>query len=135
MWIDTWADAERERGTLSWQFELRVWGISSGFPLTNYFDLPGSWSIFGISQDSPTCAHASLGQGNSTRKTHKEDIPWPHSSLTYKEPFCMCGQGGLLTSRMRNMWSGRGPASSLKCSAILLLEFQSTGNESPVTLL
>ena len=32
------------------------------------------------------------------------------------------------------MWSGQGPASSLNCPAILLLEFQSIGNESPITL-
>ena len=62
MWIDTWADAERERGTLSWQFELRVWGISSGFPLTNYFDLPGSQSTFSLSRDPSMCTHASLSQ-------------------------------------------------------------------------
>ena len=62
MWIDTWADAERERGTLSWQFELRVWGISSGFPLTNYFDLPGSQSTFSLSRGPSMCTHASLSQ-------------------------------------------------------------------------
>ena len=75
---------------LSWQFKSFIWGISSGFPLTNHFDLPGSWSIFGISQDSPVCMHAPLGQGNSTRKAYKEDIPWSHSSLTSKKPFCIC---------------------------------------------
>ena len=32
------------------------------------------------------------------------------------------------------VWSGQGPASSLNCSAILVLEFRSTGNESPVAL-
>ena len=46
----------------------------------------------------------------------------------------MCGRRGLLTLRMRNTWSGQGPASSLNCSAIAVLEFQSTGNESPVAL-
>ena len=47
----------------------------------------------------------------------------------------LCGWGGLLTSRMRNMWSGQGPASPLNCLAILILEFQSTGTESPIALL
>ena len=42
----------------------------------------------------------------------------------------MCGRGGLLTSRMRNMWSGQGPASSLNCPASLVLELRSPGNES-----
>ena len=47
----------------------------------------------------------------------------------------MCSQGGLLILRMRNMWSAQGPGSSLNCPAILILEFQSIGNESPIALL
>ena len=47
---------------------------------------------------------------------------------------CMCGQGGLLTSGMKSMWSGQGPTSSVNCPASLLLEFQSIGNKSPVAL-
>ena len=46
----------------SWQFELLLWGISSRFPLVSHADLPGSQSMFGISQDLPTCIHAPLGQ-------------------------------------------------------------------------
>ena len=46
----------------------------------------------------------------------------------------MCGQGGLLTSRMGNMWSGHGPASSFNYPAIFILEFWSKGNESQVAL-
>ena len=46
----------------------------------------------------------------------------------------MCGQGGLLTSKMRNTCSGQGPPSSLNCPAILVLEFQSTGDDSPIDL-
>ena len=46
----------------------------------------------------------------------------------------MCGQGGLLTTRMRDMCSGQGPAFSLNCSAILILEFQLTENESLIAL-
>ena len=48
---------------------------------------------------------------------------------------CVCGHRGLLSSRMRNMCSAQGPAFSLNCPASLVLEFQSTGNESPITLL
>lgn len=44
------------------------------------------------------------------------------------------GQGGLLALRTRNMWSGQDSASSLNCPASLILEFQSIGNESPITL-
>ena len=43
----------------------------------------------------------------------------------------MCGLGCL---HIRNMWSGQGPAFSLNCSAIIVLEFHSIGKESPVTL-
>ena len=42
--------------------------------------------------------------------------------------------GVLLPSRTRNKGSGQGPASSLNCSAILVLEFQSAEKESPVAL-
>ena len=34
----------------------------------------------------------------------------------------MCGQAGLLTSRMRNMLSGQSPASSFNCLVILMAE-------------
>ena len=44
----------------------------------------------------------------------------------------MCAQGNLLSSRMRNMWSGQGPAPSLTCPVILILEFWSTGNKSSI---
>ena len=103
--------------------------------MANHFDLPGSESIFGIFQDSPECAHISLSQDGF----YQRDI-WVEYQLA---PLCfdlqgaflhICGQGDLLTSRMRNMWSGQGPVSSLNCSAILVLEFQSTGNESPIAL-
>ena len=40
-----------DRVTLSWQFGLTGWVISSGFPLVNHFDLPGSHAMSGISQD------------------------------------------------------------------------------------
>ena len=49
----------RERVAPSWQFKSLTWGISSVFPLTNHFDLPGSESIFGVSQDFPMCARVS----------------------------------------------------------------------------
>ena len=60
---------DRHRGELrvsrvvpSWQFELLSWGISSGFPLANHFDLPGSQSIFDLSQNPPMGVCQSLGQ-------------------------------------------------------------------------
>ena len=59
-----------------------------------------------------------------------------------KESFlCMCGKGPLLSfpnllakggllisSGMTDMWSGHGPASSVNCLPIILLEFNSIGN-------
>ena len=53
MWGDIQADSERVA-------ELLLCGISSGFPLANYFGLPGSEFMFGISQDPPVCTHATL---------------------------------------------------------------------------
>ena len=46
----------------------------------------------------------------------------------------MCGQRGLLTLRMRNLWSGQGLASSLNCLAMLVIDCQSIGSERPITL-
>ena len=61
MWIDTKVDSERDKVALM-AFEFLSWDISSSFPLANHFDLSGSQSIFGISQDPPMWAHASLNQ-------------------------------------------------------------------------
>ena len=46
----------------------------------------------------------------------------------------MCGQGGLLTSRIGNMWSRQGLAFSFNRPTILILEFPSIGNDSPIAL-
>ena len=57
-----------------------IWGISPSFPLANHFDLSGS--IFGISQDPPMWAHASLNQDGFYRKG---DIT---PALTSEESVC-----------------------------------------------
>ena len=64
MWIDTKVDSERDKVALM-AFEFLSWDISSSFPLANNFDLPGSQSVFVISQNPPMCAHASLSQDGS----------------------------------------------------------------------
>ena len=47
----------------------------------------------------------------------------------------MCGQGSVLILKMVSyLLSGQGPASSLNSPAINILEFQSTGDDSPITL-
>ena len=91
----------------SWQFELRLWGISNGFSFNQPFDLLGSQSTFGRSQDSSMCAHVSLNQdGFHGKGVWVGNSPWHDSLLTCKEPFrCTCGRGGLPTSGIRNMWS------------------------------
>ena len=78
----------RERVAPSWQLESLLWCISPMFPLTNHFDLPGSESIFGVSQDFPMCVHTSLSQdGFYRRSLWVVDIT---PLLTSKEPFCAC---------------------------------------------
>ena len=47
----------------------------------------------------------------------------------------MCGQGSVLILKMvSHLLSGQGPAFSLNCPAVNILEFQSTGDDSPITL-
>ena len=60
--VDRHTGELRERVAPLWQFESLLWGISSGFPLTNHLALSGSESAFGISQGLPMCASASLSQ-------------------------------------------------------------------------
>ena len=115
----------------SQQFELLLWGISSRFPLVNYFDLCDSQtkphkSIFGISQDPRMCAHISLSQDGVY---HKGISLWPPRSL-----FCTCVVRKVSRLREKNMWSRQSPAFSVNCPAILFLEFQSIGSESSIAL-
>ena len=114
---------------------ITSWVISSRLTLASRFDLPGSPSIFGVSQDPPVCAHVSLSQNGFYWKGVWVEHPWHSSPLVSKEhSLHLCGQGGLPTSRKRNTWSQQGPASSLNGSPIPVLEFWFTGNESPITL-
>ena len=84
MWIDT---RLKERVTASWQFKSLIWDISSRFPLANHFDLPGSESVFGVSQGPPMCACASLSQDGFYQRGLWVD------SITYNgvtpPPFCI----------------------------------------------
>ena len=47
---------------------------------------------------------------------------------------CMCSQEGFLTLENEKYVVWQGPVSSLNCPAILILEFQSMGNESSIAL-
>lgn len=68
--LDTWVDSKSERVAESCpHYSLKLLLCStSEFPLVNHFDLLGSQSIFGISQDPPKCAQASLSQNGFYRK-------------------------------------------------------------------
>ena len=78
-----------------------------GKSLPNHIDLPGSETIFGMSQCPPICSHASLSQDRFYRRGLWEIcITQHHSLFDFQEVFlCLCGWGGLLTSIMRNIWS------------------------------
>ena len=80
-----------------------------------------------LSQDPPMCAHTSLSQYGFYWKGICIEHPLTLLPFGLQEAYLhMCGQGGLLTSRTRNMWSGQGPASSLR----VLVH----SNESPIAL-
>jgi len=121
VWIDTWADSEGESLSCAlvavW---IIFWGLFSSFPLANHFDLPGSQSIFGVSQDPPMCLHTSLSQDAFYPKGVWVEHPLTEFSSGLQGAFLrMYGQGSLLTSR--NMWSEQDPASSplLSCYSCL----------------
>ena len=123
VWIDSCGDSERvtefcPRGSLN-SFMWHFFWVS----LASHFGLPGSQSIFGISQDPPMCVHASFSQDGFYQKGERVEHPFDLQGTFV----CMCGWGGLLTLITRNMWSGQGPESSPNCPAVVVLEFQSTG--------
>ena len=104
-----------------------TWGISSGFPLADHFDLLGSESIFSISQDPPMRACASLSQDGFYRR----GIWAKHllTSLPFRPPKSLSAHvwvGRSPDLRLRNMWS-QGPASSVNCPAILSWNFSPQG--------
>ena len=89
--------------------------------------------IWYISVSFHVCTHL-LANTDSTAKAYGYSIPWHHSTFDSQGAFLStCGQGGLLTLGMRNMWSEQGSASSsLNCPAILVLKFWFIRNESPI---
>ena len=93
--VDRHTGGLRERVAPLWQFESLIWGTSSGFPLANHFDLPGSTSIFGISQDRPMCARISLSQDGFYLRGLWVDLTSLGITplLTSREPFCACVVG------------------------------------------
>ena len=87
-----------------------------------------------VHQD-PADVHTSLGQDGAYQRGLWVEHPLASLPFDLQGAFlCMCGQGGLLTWRMKTMWSEQGPVSCLNCLAVLILEFWSTGNESPIQM-
>ena len=76
-----------------------------------------------------------LAKMDFTKKASGYSIPYHCSLLACKEPFlCMCGLRGFLISEQKICGLGRAQPPHLNCSAILVLEFLSIGNESPINL-
>ena len=130
-----WGRESRWVATL-WLFEWLWWGIFSMFPLANHFDLPGSQVLFGVSQDLPLCAHASLSQDGFYQKGIWKYHPlsllpvWPARNIFWA---CVVWEVSWFQNEKR-CGLGRAQPPRLNCPAILVLEFLSIGNESPVTL-
>ena len=108
-----------------------IWGIFSSFPLANHFDLPGSQFIFGISQDSSMCAHASLSQDGFYHIWVEHPLAllpiWPTRSLSV---YGWCRR----SSDFRNeKCLGRARPLVIVVLLFLFLE-KSTRNESPIAL-
>ena len=76
-----------------------------GFLLANHLYLPCSQSMFSISQDPPMCVHTSLSQDEFYCKGLWVEHPLTSVLFDFQGAFLFtCGQGGLLTLRMRNMF-------------------------------
>ena len=120
-----------------WQFELPLWGISSGFPWASHFDLAGSQPLFGLSQD-PRVHTRLLAKMDSAAKGlwGGQGTPWHHSSLTFKEPFCASVVREVSRLQEREIRAlGRAQLSPLTALLFLSWSFSPHGmNESPVSL-
>ena len=93
----------------SWQFELLLWGISSGFPLISHLNLPGSESIFGVSQIL-SCVHTRFAQPRWIPPQRLMGSWRQLASFSFGPQgvfLRMCGQGRLLSLRMRVCGVGR----------------------------
>ena len=136
MLIDTWVDSRgrvpesHPHGSLNYfyrAFLLVSFGQSFWFA---WFRV----HIFCISGFSQVCTHNSWPRRVLLQRPIVEYLL---ASLPFDlqgAALSVCSQEGLLISRRRNMWSGQGPASSLNCPAVVILDFWSIENESPTTL-
>ena len=58
--VNRHTDRLREGVKPSWSSSSLIWGISSEFPLVSHIALPGSESVFCLSQGSPMSTHVHL---------------------------------------------------------------------------
>lgn len=116
----------------SWQFELHLCGISSGFPLANHSGCLVHSPYLVYHRILP-CVHMHLLAKMDLIERHMgrtalDILLWPSRNL-----FCTYVVGAIswLRKGKRNMWrSGQGPASSL--IVLLILEFPVHGGKSPI---
>ena len=99
----------RERVVPLEYFESFIQGNSFRFSLTSYLALPGSESLFGLTQGPPLRVCTSFSQNGFQHKGFWEEeriMDWRLlPSVTSEEPFCICIIWEVsLTSQMRNMW-------------------------------
>ena len=97
--------------------------------MANHLDLPGSESVFGLSQDPPTCVCIFQPRWNPAKRTVNSLSITP--LLTSKEPSSWEGILDFETEKcvVSSPLSGQGLASFLNYLVIDILEFLSTGNE------
>ena len=129
LWIDTWVDSESLWVALLWQFEFLLWNICSWYSLANHFDLPGSQSIYGISQNPPMCAHPFLSQDGFYQRGLWVKHPLTSLPFDLRGAFlhvCVIGNiSSLQESEICGLSKIQPP---LLFPVILILEFRCTGD-------
>ena len=131
VWTDKRADSEGEllSGTLVvvWITFMGHFFYGAGILLASHFDLFGSQSIFGKSQDPPMHEHPFLSQdGFYQRGIWIENIPSHNSPFDLQGGLSACvwlGRSPDLENKKYVVWAGQGSPSSLHCPAVHTLEF------------
>ena len=97
--------------------------------MADHLDLPGSESVFGLSQDPPTCVCIFQPRWDPAKRTVNSPSITP--LLTSKKLSSWEGVLDFETEKcvVFSPLSGQGSASSLNYPVIDILEFLSTGNE------
>ena len=120
----------------SWYFKSLIWDIFSGFPLAVIL-LCLVLSPYLVYLRIFLCVRTHLlVKMDSTEEAYGYNIPWHHSPLTSKEPFCACVVREVSWLREWEIWGmTRAQLPPLIILLFLSWEFRSTGNEFPIALL